>query len=198
MTEIFTNISTADEREIKYLNYLTTVVSEKVFENVINCKKLELLQKKYQKMLTEARIILIPRQNFLQQTSFSYSEALFLKNPNKMLKDLNRAEQYFHIYKIRNLDLADLDEALSRAFRYNIKSWERNIVVLNKSTRFAQYKDVVYGINSEQCKYSDKINLGQFMQTECKKIYRKEETLRKFTIYYILGTTAVSTKGFTL
>ena len=198
MTEIFTNISIADEREIKYLNYLTTIISEKALELAIDCKKIKDLQKKYQKTFTEARMVLIPKQSFLQKTSFKYSECSFLKNPNKMLKDLNRTEQYFHIYSIHSLDLVDLDETLSNAFKHNTKEWEGNIIILNKSTRFSQYKDIVYGINSNQCKYSDKLALGQFMQTECKRLYRKEETLRKFTIYYILGTTAVSTKGFAL
>lgn len=198
MTEIFANISVADVREIRYLNYLTTVVSEKALEKIISCEKVKQLQKEYQKIFSAAKLVLVPNQSFLQKTSFNFSERSFLKNPNKMLKDLKRVEQYFYVYNIHDLDLVVLDETLSDAFKSGTKDWEGKIIILNRSTRFAQYKDIVYGINSNQCKYLDKLCFGQYMQAELRRLYKKEETLRKYAIYYILGTTAVSTKGFVL
>ena len=195
MTEIFTNTTLADFREIKYLNYLSMRLLRKTFERIVSCDKVESLQKKYREELFNAKLILIPKEDFLIKESFTLSERLYLKHPNKVIKDLSMAERYFYIYKVNELDLATLDERLAIAFKDGVKTWKDRIVILNKSSRFSQYKDIVYGINSADCNYSNQLNLQQFMEVDLKKIYRKEGYLKNYCIYYSLGTTAVSTKG---
>lgn len=198
MIEIFTNTTLADFREIKYLNYLSMRLLRKTFERIIPCDKVESLQKEYREKLFDAKVILIPKESLLIKESFTFSERLYLKHPNKVIKDLPLAENYFYVYKVTDLDLAILDEKLSNAFKDGVKTWKDRIVILNKSSRFSQYKDIVYGINSTDCNYSDRLNLQQFMEVDLKKIYRKEGYLKNYCIYYSLGTTAVSTKGLIL
>lgn len=198
MTEIFTNATLADFREIKYLNYLSMKLLGKTLEWVISCDKLTSLQKEYRERLFDAKLILIPKEEFLTKDSYSYSERVFLSHPKKVIKNLEMAEKYFYIYKVNELDLAVLDEKLADAFKDGIKTWKDRIVILNKSSRFSQYKDIVYGINSANCNYSNRLNLQQFMEADLKRLYKKGKYLKNYCIYYSLGTTAVSTKGLVL
>ena len=195
MTEIFTNITLADFREIKYLNYLSMKLLGKTLEWITSCNKVGSLQKEYREKLFDAKLILIPKEEFLTKESYSYSERVYLSHPKKVIKDLETAEKYFYVYKVNELDLAVLDEKLADIFKDGIKTWKDRIVILNKSSRFSQYKDIVYGINSINCSYSNRLNLQQFMEDDLKRLYRTGRYLKNYCIYYSLGTTAVSTKG---
>lgn len=199
MTTFYLNSTTNRKvvQEIAYANSLLRFFKKTFFNKIVkNSKKVDKLLDSYINCFTENKCILIPKD--LTSKKLSFSEKVFLKNPKNLFEYPNQFEDFVDFIFIKEANLINLDEALSKYFNSGYKGLDR-IYVLNSEARLAQYEDVILGIGSNKIFYykdsQDCVKFQKLLLKEINKISTGREDMRAYNIYYKLGTTAISVKG---
>lgn len=196
MTKIFINYVNKSKvtQEIAYANNLLKLSNfqENFFKKI--SKQSEKLTDRYIEFFNKHNCIAVPA--FLDK-KLSFSEKHFLKNPENILKYPNQFEDVVFLIQVKEANLVTLDE-LSCYFEKGYKLPDR-IYVLNSDDRLSQYSDVILGIGSPRITYKDTKILQSYrniLKIELEKLVKSGRTdLKKYSIYFTLGTTAISPKG---
>lgn len=181
-------------QEIRYINYLTSNLA--LFEGFINTFNLTKSREDLLLQLSQNYIVLIPRADILKSLQkISVQEKRELKNVKKILKNIKSLEKYFYIVQVLDANLTDLDESLSKLFKSQKQpAIVDDITILNSpvNSRLQQYRDIVFGINSDKVNYTETINFYKAMQKLLLNVGNKHKDLKVLHMQYSLGTSIVS------
>lgn len=184
------------QSEIQFANYLLNLNSFASFFKTFG-RKADSIKAKYISYFNQNNCIAIPKS----QVKINFRNKLFLKNPKNILDYLNQFEAFFNFIFIKDANLITLDKEIAVPYFNKKEVVSDMFVILTNNTRLSQYEDIVSGINSNKIQFITTDLSETFrsvIKRQLKKFCEKDKNLKNYTIYYSLGTTAISTKGIQL
>lgn len=199
MTKIFINYVNKSKisQEIAYANSLLRLPN---FQDNYFCKLSkhpERLTEAYIDFFTKNNCIAIPSMKLFSEKS-SFTERWLLRKPENILNYSNQFSSFVSLITVQEANLVNLDKNVSKYFETGYTLPDK-IYILNSDQRLSQYADVVLGIGSPRIVYKDtKIlqNFQSILKKEIESLAKSNRAdLKNYSIYYTLGTTAISPKG---
>lgn len=199
-TTIFINFTNKTKilQEVEFANSLLELSNfqKNFFEKISKkAKKAKELTKAYTDFYNQHNCIVIPKN--LSNKKLSLTERHFLRHPENIFKYPNQFEDFADLILVKEASLVNLDTQLSKYFNTGYRLLDR-IYVLNTDDRLAQFSDVILGIGSPRIVYKDTKTLSTYrliLKKELEMFAKEREDLKNYSIYFTLGTTAISTKG---
>ena len=193
-TTIFINFTNKTKilQEVEFANSLLELSNfqKNFFEKISKkAKKVKELTKAYTDFYNQHNCIVIPKN--LSNKKLSLTERHFLRHPENIFKYPNQFEDFADLILVKEASLVNLDTQLSKYFNTGYRLLDR-IYVLNTDDRLAQFSDVILGIGSPRIVYKDTKTLSTYRLILKKEL---EKLKNNYSIYFTLGTTAISTKG---
>ena len=196
-TTIFINFTNKSKilQEIEFANSLLELNNfQKTFFEKVSKKPKE-LTKAYIDFYNQHNCIVIPKN--LSNRKLSLFEKHFLRHPENIFKYPTQIETFADLILVKEATLLNLDNHLSKYFNTGYRLSDR-VYVLNTDERLAQFSDVILGIGSPKIVYKDTKTLSTYrliLKRELEMFAKEREDLKNYSIYFTLGTTAISTKG---
>lgn len=188
-------------QDVRFANYLLNLNNfRKTFFNCIfNAKKIEKGIKHFEDFFNQNNCILIPKD--ISKNNLKFWKLKHLKNPENILKYPNYFDDCVDLIFIKPFDLVSLDKDIAKYFTTPYTGLNKYLLLNNNDSRYFQYEYVTSGIGSTKIKYynfknSVYNNILDILKNELIKLYEKDSNLKNYWIYFSLGTTSVSTKGF--
>lgn len=193
--DLFVDQKYKDAQELNYLYYLIfdKNIFDKFFDKITSVFQVEKLKEKYKSFCQKENVILIPKTF---EKALNFSEKRYLKNPEKLLKDEKRLNEFFYKIQFQEASLENLDKLIEECLK---NKQQMNINILSDNERLLRYKDIAYLADCNI--YFHKNNIYQFLKKRLNDLYMlnpKNSDLKKLNVFYTLGTTVISTKSFDL